>query len=177
LTRHNVGFRTVDILAERFQLTFKKAFLRSYSIAWTDFESGRLYLVKPLTYMNRSGDIFPDVLKRTGAAIQEILVVCDTMDLPVGECRIKRKGTAAGHKGLAAIIQRLGRQDFPRLYIGVGRPNRRSEVVDYVLSEARGKEAKLLDEGVRTAAGGVLQLMEEGLERVMNVFNRRTEGR
>lgn len=171
-----MGFRTVDILAERFRVTFKKPFLKSYSIAWTDMESGRLYLVKPLTYMNRSGDIFPDVLRRTGAAIEEILVVCDTMDLPVGECRIKRRGSSAGHKGLAAIIRRLGRHDFPRLYIGVGRPNRRTNVVDYVLSEPRGKEANLLEEAVQTAALGVLQLMEEGLERVMNVFNRRPEG-
>jgi PTH1 family peptidyl-tRNA hydrolase len=171
-----VGFRTVDILAERFRLTFKKPFLKSYFIAWADLEAGRLYLVKPLTYMNRSGDIFPDVLRRTGAPVEEILVVCDTLDLPVGECRIKRKGSSAGHKGLTAIIQRLGRHDIPRLYIGVGRPNRRTDVVDYVLSEPRGKEANLLDEGVHTAAAGVLQLMEEGLERVMNVFNRRTEG-
>jgi PTH1 family peptidyl-tRNA hydrolase len=171
-----VGFRTVDILAKRFRVTFKKPFLKSYSIAWTDIESGRLYLVKPLTYMNRSGDIFPDVLRRTGAAIEEILVVCDTMDLPVGECRIKRRGSSAGHKGLAAIIRRLGRHDFPRLYIGIGRPNRRTDVVDYVLSEPRGKEANLLEEAVQTAALGVLQLMEEGLERVMNVFNRRPEG-
>ncbi len=171
-----MGFRTVDILAERFRLTLKKPFLKSYSIAWADLESGRLYLVKPLTYMNRSGDIFPDVLRRTGAAIEEILVICDTIDLPAGECRIKRKGSSAGHKGLVAIIQRLGRHDFPRLYIGVGRPNRRTAVMDYVLSEPRGNEANLLDDGVHKAAACVLQLMEEGLERVMNVFNRRTEG-
>jgi PTH1 family peptidyl-tRNA hydrolase len=97
------------------------------------------------------------------------------MDLPAGECRIKRGGSSAGHKGLAAIIRRLGRNDFPRLYIGVGRPNRRTDVVDYVLSDPRGKEATLLEEAVQTAALAVLQLMEEGLERVMNVVNRRNE--
>jgi peptidyl-tRNA hydrolase, PTH1 family len=85
---------------------------------------------------------------------------------------LKRKGSAAGQKGLASIIRRLGRQDFPRLYIGIGRPNRRELVVDYVLSEPRGKEADVLEEAVHSAADGVVQLLEQGLEKVMNVFNR-----
>jgi PTH1 family peptidyl-tRNA hydrolase len=125
--------------------------------------------------MNRSGDIFPDILRRTGDALQSILVVCDTMDLPVGQCRLKRGGSSAGHKGLAAIVRRVGRQDFPRLYIGIGRPSRRQDVVDYVLSEPRGKEADALEEAIHTAADAVLRLMEEGMERVMNAFNRRSQ--
>jgi PTH1 family peptidyl-tRNA hydrolase len=133
-----------------------------------------LFLVKPLTYMNNSGSIFPEILARTGADLRSILVVCDTMDLPVGQCRFKRSGSGAGQKGLDSIIRRLGRQDFPRLYIGIGRPNRRSRVVEYVLCEPRGKEADVLEEAVHLAADGVIRLMAEGLEKVMNVFNRRS---
>lgn len=133
-----------------------------------------MFLVKPLTYMNNSGSIFPEILTRTGADLQSILVVCDTIDLPVGQCRLKRKGSAAGQKGLASIIQRLGRQDFPRLFIGIGRPNDRSHVVDYVLSEPKGKEADTLEEALHIAADGVIRLQEEGLEKVMNVFNKRS---
>lgn len=133
-----------------------------------------MFLVKPLTYMNNSGSIFPEILARTGADLQSILVVCDTMDLPVGQCRLKRKGSAAGQKGLDSIIRRLGRQDFPRLYIGIGRPNRRSHVVEYVLSEPRGKEADALEEAIHIAADCVIRLQDEGLEKVMNVFNRRS---
>lgn len=173
-TRHNVGFRTVDLLAARYRRAFKKPFLKSYSIARVDLEAGRLSLVKPLTYMNNSGSIFPDVLIRTGADLQSLLVVCDTMDLPVGQCRFKRKGSGAGQKGLASIIRRLGREDFPRLYIGIGRPNRRSHVVEYVLSEPKGKEADALEEAIHYAADGVSRLLEEGLEKVMNVFNKRS---
>jgi PTH1 family peptidyl-tRNA hydrolase len=127
--------------------------------------------------MNNSGSIFPEILSRTGADHQSILVVCDTMDLPVGQCRLKRGGSAAGQKGLASIIQRLGRQDFPRLYVGIGRPSRRSSVVEYVLSESRGKEAHTLEESLHVAADAVIKLQEEGLEKVMNVFNRRSEDR
>ena len=173
-TRHNVGFRTVDLLASRYRRAFKKPLLKTYQITRVDLEAGRLFLVKPLTYMNNSGLIFPDILSRTGSDLQSMLVVCDTMDLPVGQCRFKRKGSAAGQKGLASIISRLGRQDFPRLYIGIGRPEHRTHVVQYVLSEPRGKEADTLEEAVHIAADGVSQLLEEGLERVMNVFNRRS---
>jgi PTH1 family peptidyl-tRNA hydrolase len=76
---------------------------------------------------------------------------------------------------LASIIRRLGTDQFPRLYIGIGRPGRRTDVIDYVLSEARGKEAAALEEAVHTAADAVIQLAEQGLEKVMNVFNRRVE--
>jgi PTH1 family peptidyl-tRNA hydrolase len=174
-TRHNVGFRTVEVLAERYRRAFKKPFLKNYLISRVDRESGRLFLVKPLTYMNNSGAVFPEVLARTGSDLHSILVVCDTMDLPVGQCRLKRGGSAGGQKGLASIIRRLGREDFPRLYIGIGRPNRRRDVVDYVLSDPKGREAETLEEAVYTAADGVIRFMDEGLERVMNVFNRKIE--
>jgi PTH1 family peptidyl-tRNA hydrolase len=164
----------VDLLAGRCKRTFKKPLLKNYQIARADLEAGRLFLVKPLTFMNNSGAIFPEILIRTGSDLQSILVVCDTMDLPVGQCRLKRKGSAAGQKGLASIIRRLGRQDFPRLYIGIGRPNRRDFVVDYVLSEPKGKEADALEEAVHFAADGVIRLLEQGLEKVMNVFNIRS---
>jgi PTH1 family peptidyl-tRNA hydrolase len=171
-TRHNVGFRTVDLLASRYGRAFKKPLLKNYKIARVDLDAHHLFLVKPLTYMNNSGSIFPEILARTGSDLESILVVCDTMDLPVGQCRLKRKGSGAGQKGLASIIRRLGRQDFPRLYIGIGRPERRDQVVDYVLSEPKGKEADALEEAVYVAADGVIQLLEQGLEKVMNVFNR-----
>ena len=173
-TRHNVGFKTVDLLASRYKRTFKKPLLKNYKIARIDLDAHRLFLVKPLTYMNNSGSIFPEILARTGSDLESIVVVCDTMDLPVGQCRLKRQGSAAGQKGLASIIDRLGRQDFPRLYIGIGRPPRRDQVVDYVLSEPRGKQADALEEAVHVAADGVIRLLEEGLEKVMNVFNRRS---
>ena len=158
-----MGFRTVDLLAQRYGRQLKKPFLKSYCLTQVDLQAGRLYLVKPLTFMNRSGDIFPEILMRTGAGMQSMLVVCDTMDLPVGQCRFKRGGSSPGHNGLSDIIRRLGREDFPRLYIGIGRPSRRSDVVRYVLCEPKGREADALEEAVHTAADGVVQIMEDGL--------------
>ena len=154
-------------------MRFKKQFLKQYLLAEGRYAGGRLRLVKPLSYMNRSGDIFPEILRRTGSRVEDILVVCDTLDLPPGRCRLKRKGSSAGQKGLESIIRKLGRSDFLRLYIGIGRPGRRTDVVDYVLSEPRGGEALLLEEAVHQACDAVLQLMEGGLERIMNVVNKK----
>jgi PTH1 family peptidyl-tRNA hydrolase len=164
------------VLAGKLRLSFKKPFLKNYLLAHIDLPKGRLYLVKPLTFMNRSGDIFPDLLKRTVSNPEHLLVVCDTLDLPVGQCRLRRCGSSAGHKGLAAVIRRLGREDFPRIYIGIGRPNRRGDVVQYVLSEPRETDRLLLAEAVERAADAVLQVMEEGLEGVMNAFNQKIDG-
>lgn len=166
----------MDVLAARYGCSFKKPFAKNFMVSRVYLQEHRLFLVKPLTYMNNSGDIFPQILARTGVDVRSLLVVCDTLDLPVGQCRFKRGGSAGGQKGLASIIRRLGRQDFPRLYIGIGRPAGRHQVVEYVLSEPRGKQAQALREAVHTAADGVLQLIEVGLEEVMNVFNRRSEG-
>lgn len=164
----------MDILVSRYRRVLKKRLLKNYLVTRVDLEAGPLFLVKPLTYMNDSGSIFPEILSRTGADHSSMLVVCDTMDLPVGQCRLKRGGSGAGQKGLESIIRRLGRQDFPRLTIGIGRPGHRVDVVRYVLSEPRGKEAEALELSVHEAADAVVRLQAEGLEKVMNVFNRRS---
>ena len=124
--------------------------------------------------MNRSGDILRDVLKATGSSIDRLLVVCDTMDLQPGLCRLKRKGSSAGHKGLSSIISKLGTASFMRLYIGVGRPGNRKEVINYVLGDPRGDEAVLIEEALYTASECILKLLEEAPEKVMNVFNKKS---
>ena len=131
-------------------------------------------LVKPLTYMNRSGEIFPGLWSRVERNLDRLLVICDTLDLPAGQCRLRRKGSSAGHKGLVSIIARLGRADFLRLYVGIGRPSGRQEVVDFVLGPPAGPEAEDLERGVRRAADGVLALLREEPEKVMNALNQKT---
>jgi PTH1 family peptidyl-tRNA hydrolase len=116
--------------------------------------------------MNRSGAVFSSL-----PVAGELLVVCDTLDLPPGVCRLRRGGSSAGHKGLASVIEALGRSDFLRLYIGIGRPSRQAEVVDYVLGSPVGAEAEALHRGERKAAEGVLALLREDPQKVMNVLN------
>ena len=175
LSRHNVGFRTVDLLARRLGVRLQKPLWRRFAFGSGRAGEATLYLVKPLTYMNRSGEIFPDLWSRTGVDLEHLLVVCDTLDLPAGQCRLRRKGSSAGHKGLASIIARLGREDFMRLVIGIGRPGSGGveAVVEHVLEPPSGREQELIEQGVAVAAEGVLRLLNEEPEKVMNALNQR----
>jgi PTH1 family peptidyl-tRNA hydrolase len=112
-------------------------------------------------------------LDRTGLGVADLLVVCDTLDLPVGQCRLRRRGSSAGHNGLASIIGRLGREDFMRLYIGIGRPGDPGEVVDYVLGRPDPREAREIGEALRRAAAAVVRLLHEEPEKVMNELNQK----
>ncbi len=166
-TRHNAGFRTVELVARSLGIRLRRPWFRSYRLGRAAPEGRQLRLVQPLTYVNRSGSIFR--LLRVEPA--GLLVVCDTLDLPPGVCRLRRGGASAGHKGLASIIEVLGRADFLRLYIGIGRPARSEQVVDWVLGSPAGAQAELLARGEQRAAEGVLALLREEPEKVMNVLN------
>jgi PTH1 family peptidyl-tRNA hydrolase len=167
-TRHNAGYRTVGLVARSLGVVLRRPWFRNYRLGRAAQGGRELRLVQPLTFMNRSGAIFPALRPPTDGGL---LVVCDTLDLPPGSCRLRRGGSSAGHKGLASIIAALGDSDFLRLYIGIGRPSRPEEVVDFVLGCPEGPEAELLARGERRAAEGVLALLSEEPAKVMNVLN------
>lgn len=164
----------VDRVAELLGRSFRKPFLRSYLLAQAHGAGGPLYLAKPLTYMNRSGEVLDQLVLKTRCSLDELLVVCDNLDLPVGSCRLKLQGSSAGHNGLASLIEHAGTSDFKRIYVGIGRPSR-GGIVEHVLGAPDGGEAKLLADAVELAAKGVLAALEEPIERVMNELNRRQE--
>jgi PTH1 family peptidyl-tRNA hydrolase len=166
-----VGFRVVDELASRLGVSFKKRLFRSYWRGKTVRGGDSLYLVKPLTFMNASGQVFPEVLRETGLSPEEILVVCDSLDLSPGNCRLKLKGSSGGHKGLDSIIRRLGTDGFMRLLIGIGRPAYKGQVVDYVLDRPGQNDSASVERGVTRAVDAVLLLLAEGPTRVMNEIN------
>jgi len=168
-TRHNAGFRSIELVAGSLGIRLRRPWLRNYRLGSAAPEGRELRLIQPLTYVNRSGAIFRAIGPSSGGGV--LLVVCDTLDLPPGLCRLRRGGSSAGHKGLASIIEALGRADFLRLYVGIGRPSRSEEVVDWVLGSPVGAEAELLRRGEQRAAEGVLALLREEPEKVMNVLN------
>ena len=174
-TRHNAGFLVLEELAERFSLKFKKPFFRSWRSACTDITTGegfcRLVLAAPLTYMNASGKVVPDILQRYTAAPKQIIVVCDSLDLPSGIIRIKQRGSSAGQKGLESIISVLGTDKFKRLFVGIGRPDQKKEVISWVLSAPLGEELSEFRQGISRAADAVLEMTRLPLERVMNKYN------
>ncbi len=173
-TRHNAGFLAVDALAARVGASFRTKLFRSYLIG-KGFHAGKsFHLVKPLTFMNSSGKVVREVLRETEHAVADMLVVCDSLDLPPGTCRLRLRGSAGGQKGLADIIRALGTDDFMRITIGIGRPAHRGQVVRWVLDSPRDRsEEEAFRAGVESAADAVLLLLAEGPQRAMNEYNRK----
>jgi PTH1 family peptidyl-tRNA hydrolase len=172
-TRHNVGFMVVDALAHRLGVQTRKKLFHSYTIGKGIHGGRSFYLVKPLTFMNSSGRAVREALRDTGSGAADLCVVCDSLDLSPGNLRVKPSGSSAGQKGLQSIIQSIGTEDFTRIWIGIGRPTHKGQVVSHVLGSARSAESGLIDDAVSRAAEAVLMLLTESPQAVMSRFNRR----
>jgi peptidyl-tRNA hydrolase, PTH1 family len=163
----------VDALASRLGVQFKKKLFHSYFIGKALHAGAPLYLVKPLTFMNESGRAVREVLRETGADPSQLLVVCDSLDLSPGNIRFKLKGSSAGQKGLESVIRSIGTQDFMRLTLGIGRPDRKGKVIGHVLGAPSRSEEELLSAAVERGVEAVLTLAVDGPETVMNRVNRK----
>ncbi|ADK80941.1 aminoacyl-tRNA hydrolase [Sediminispirochaeta smaragdinae] len=173
-TRHNVGFLVLEALAKEFGVEWRKPFFSPYRFARHRHSNAMLFLVQPLTFMNRSGDVLSAILKKSGASSESMFLVCDNLDLAPGQVRIRMGGSDAGHNGLKSVIAAAGTGEFLRIYVGIGRP-KGGTIVDHVLGiPSEGEEQEAVDAGIARAAEAVTQLVEgEELQSVMNRFNRR----
>ncbi len=152
-TRHNAGFLALEELAIRTGATLKKRWLRPYAAAQWD----GIILLQPLTYMNRSGMVLPAFIRRRALKPAHILVIVDNMDLPPGEVRMKSRGGDAGHNGLKSIARFLDSSEYPRIYIGIGRPATGTSIVDHVLGTMPPEERRLVDKSIHRAVDVLLQ--------------------
>ena len=172
-TRHNVGFRVVECLAER--LGASRARHRFHAlVAEARWGDTKLLLVEPQTFMNQSGRCVRDVVGFYQLPLEDVLVVCDDLNLPTGRLRMRASGSHGGHNGLRDIIGRLETTDFPRLRLGIGSP-RPGAAVDHVLSRFDKTEEPLIDDAVLRGADAVLVWAGSGVEACMNRFNSPSE--
>lgn len=168
-TRHNVGFDVVDMLAEspcagRFQSRFQG------DVAELIEGADKVLLVKPDTFMNLSGRCVRQVLDFYQILPENLLVVCDDVNLPLGKLRIRARGSHGGHNGLRDIQNHLGSTEYARLRIGVGSPDR-NDMVDHVLGRFRPVEKPLIEEALQLAVQAVGDWMNHGVEVCMNRYN------
>ena len=176
--RHNVGFDVIDILASRWQIPLREnSRFKGYFGQGLGPKGGKLSLLKPTTYMNRSGDAVRAVIDWYKFVPGSVLVIYDDMDLPLGRLRLRLKGSAGGHNGMRSLIQHLGTQEFPRLRLGIDSPksNRviQSDTVSYVLGRFMPPEQKIVTEVLELAADAAEYAMKQGVEKAMNVYNRK----
>jgi PTH1 family peptidyl-tRNA hydrolase len=166
VTRHNVGFWFVDLLARRHGGEFRDYRKYSGETARVAIDGQELILLKPTTYMNRSGLSVRQISDFYKIVPDDILVAHDELDLPVGSVRLKNGGGHGGHNGLRDTIAHIG-ENFWRLRLGIGHPGNKAEVIDYVLTRAPRVEEDLILEAVATAADSVPLILEQGAERAM----------
>ena len=170
-TRHNVGFLVADQLGERTDLPIQRLKFKALTNTAVLGGQGAL-LMKPVTYMNLSGEAVGEAARFYKLDAAHVLVISDDVDLPLGKLRIRTGGSAGGHNGLKSIIQHLGTDQFPRLKVGVGgKPHPDYDMADWVLGKLQGEDKKVLDEAVKRAADAVECFLREGPQRAMNRFN------
>jgi len=170
-TRHNVGFMVADELADRANVPIQK--LKYKALTNTITLGGQKVLVmKPVTYMNLSGEAVRQAVDFFKIPADHVLVVSDDTALAVGRLRIRKGGSAGGHNGLKNIIQHLGTDQFPRLRLGVGeKPHPDYDLADWVLGKFQGEDKKAMDAAVKKAADAVECILSQGLDKGMNRYN------
>ena len=170
-TRHNVGFRVVDKLAAKHGWKWNERRSRAVLASGT-IGTEKVVLAKPLTFMNLSGQTVGELVRWYKVPPEDLLIVHDELDLPVGKIRLRARGSAAGHNGLKDIIAHLHTDQFPRLRIGIGHPrNSRIQGKDHVLSAPSGDESHLLETGEDRAVDAVEMAITQGLDKTMNMVN------
>jgi PTH1 family peptidyl-tRNA hydrolase len=172
-TRHNIGFDTIDILAQRNNIKINKIKFKS---VYGEGQIGneKVLLVKPQTYMNNSGISVREIYQFYKVPIQNILVIVDDIDIDFSSIKIKMRGSAGTHNGLKSIIYHLQNDEFPRVKIGIGKKHENQDLADFVLSRFSKDERIDIDASILTASEAVETIIREDINKAMNKYNIKT---
>lgn len=169
-TRHNIGFQAIDALANSLSAPpMQSKFNGMFSIVHTS--NGKVILVKPLTFMNLSGQCVAPLMDYFDIDVDDIVVLYDDLDFVPGEIRLRQKGSAGGHNGMKSLIAHLGTDQFNRIRIGIGRPNNGMKVADYVLSNFSKEETPVIEDTVRRVSDACEAWLQDSFLEVMNKYN------
>ena len=171
-TRHNIGFMTLDIIARRHDIDIVRNNFRSV------FGEGRIgtekiVLAKPQTFMNNSGWAVRDLVNWYKVEPQQLLLIYDDADIPLGTIRIREGGTSGSHNGMKSVIYQLGFDDFPRIRVGIGSPEGERDLIAHVMSMPTGEGAELLNKALNDAADAAELIADGGIDRAQAMFNKR----
>lgn len=169
-TRHNAGFMTLDVLADRYNIDISEKKHKALCGKGV-IEGNKVVLLKPQTFMNLSGESVRAAADFYKVAPEEIIVIYDDISLEPGQLRVRKKGSAGGHNGMKNIIVHLGTQDFPRIRVGVGEKPAGMDLADYVLGRFSKGERELLEEAFKEGAQAAVAILCDGIESAMNQFN------
>ena len=174
-TRHNVGFMTLDALADKYNIDVREKAFKGL-IGKGMIEGNKVILVKPQTYMNLSGECIRQVMDYYKVDPSEFIVIYDDISLVPGGIRIRKKGSAGGHNGIKNIIAHLGTQEFPRIKVGVGDKPKGMDLADYVLGHFSKEDQAKMDEAFKDAADAAEMILDKGMDAAMNHYNMKKKG-
>ncbi|SHM20387.1 peptidyl-tRNA hydrolase, PTH1 family [Caldanaerovirga acetigignens] len=167
-TRHNVGFKVLEKISEKLGVKVDKIKFKGL-FGEATYGGEKIILLKPMTFMNLSGQSVGEAVRYYKVPSENLIVIYDDMDLPVGRLRIRRKGSSGGHKGMESIISCLSSEDFLRIRVGIGRP--KGDVVDHVLGNFDPEENQAVESAIEAAADAALAIVKEGVQEAMNRYN------
>ncbi|MCU9594332.1 aminoacyl-tRNA hydrolase [Caldibacillus thermolactis] len=169
-TRHNIGFKVIDELSKELQIPLNESKFKGL-YGKGNINGERVLLLKPMTYMNLSGEAVSALMNFYKISAEELLVIYDELDLPVGKIRLRYKGSAGGHNGIKSIIQHIGTQEFKRIRIGIDRPERGKSISDYVLGKFNKEDIPIIEEMVQKSVKACEEWIDKPFLEVMNIYN------
>ena len=168
-TRHNVGFNAIDVLSEKLGIRVDKIKYKAV-VGEGLYQGGKVMLVKPQTFMNLSGESVMKIMKYFNLPIENLIVIFDDIDTDLGKLRIRKKGSAGTHNGMRNIIYLLQKDEFPRVRIGIGKPER-GDLKDFVLRKFSQDEKVIISDTISRAAEAALAIIREDVDKAMNQYN------
>ena len=169
-TRHNMGFNVINKLAREYKIDIsRKKFNSEYES--TIIEGQKVILVKPQTFMNNSGEAVIEFVNFYKPDTENVIIIYDDVDIQPGKIRIRKNGSSGSHNGMKSIIHCLGKEEFPRIRVGIGKPEEDTDMIEYVIGAVPEDEKEKLDSGVEDAKSAVIELLKNGIDSAMNKYN------
>ncbi|HHW48224.1 MAG TPA: aminoacyl-tRNA hydrolase [Clostridiaceae bacterium] len=169
-TRHNVGFDTIDMLSYKFGIKVNKLKFKALT-GEGSIEGKRVLLLKPQTFMNLSGESVREAVEWYKPSLNNLIIIYDDIDIPLGKIRVRAKGSAGSHNGMKSVIYQIQSDEFPRVRIGIDKPPENWDLADYVLSKFNEQEREVIDNSIKRAAEAVVTIIKSGTEAAMNLYN------
>ena len=169
-TRHNMGFDTLNKIAKQYEIEInKKKFKGLYGKG--KIENKDVILLKPQTFMNLSGESIKECIDFYKINLENIIVIYDDIDIDKGIVKLRKKGSAGTHNGMKSVIQCIGTGEFSRVRIGIGMPEHKGDLINYVIGYVPEDEKEVLDKGCETAKNAIIEILKDGIDIAMNKFN------
>lgn len=169
-TRHNMGFHVINKLAKQYDININKNKFKGL-IGTGTIGKEKVMLLKPQTYMNLSGESIKEVVDFYKLKLQDLIVIYDDMDIEVGTIKIRKKGGPGSHNGMKSVISNLGKDEFSRIRVGIGKPENKNDMINYVIGHIPESEFERLDKSTTIAKDAIIDIVLGGIDKAMNKYN------